>query len=188
MTTNAPAPDVVDILTADHREATDLVTQILASSDPQRRREMADVLITELVRHSVAEEMYVYPAMREHLPDGDDAVAHDVAEHKELEATLKKMEKADAAGSEFDPLVRELESTLRDHIQDEETDQFPQLRAKLPSETLRELGDKVEHAKKLAPTRPHPSSPNSELFHKMVGPGVGFVDRLRDKLTGRTSG
>ena len=50
-----------------------------------------------------------------------------------------------------------------------------------------DLAGKVETAKKLAPTRPHPSAPNSELFHKLVGPGVGLVDRLRDKLTGRAT-
>lgn len=47
------------------------------------------------------------------------------------------------------------------------------------------MGRKVEAAKKLAPTRSHPSAPRSELFHKSVGPGVGMVDRLLDKLTGR---
>jgi hypothetical protein len=49
------------------------------------------------------------------------------------------------------------------------------------------LADKVQTAKQAAPTRPHPSSPNSELFHKSVGPGVGMLDRLRDKLTGRST-
>jgi hypothetical protein len=47
------------------------------------------------------------------------------------------------------------------------------------------LADEVEAAKKVAPTRPHPSAPNNELFHKLVGPGVGFVDRLRDRLSNR---
>ena len=37
----------------------------------------------------------------------------------------------------------------------------------------------------IAPTRPHPAASNAELFHKLVGPGVGLVDRVRDKLTGR---
>jgi len=49
------------------------------------------------------------------------------------------------------------------------------------------LKGKVETAKAAAPTRPHPLSPNAELFHKTVGPGVGMVDRLRDKLTGRST-
>jgi hypothetical protein len=51
-----------------------------------------------------------------------------------------------------------------------------------------EMGGKVEAAKALAPTRPHPSAPHSALFHKLVGPGVGFVDRLRDRLEGRHTG
>jgi len=29
--------------------------------------------------------MFVYPAMRKHLPNGDQAVKHDTEEHKELE-------------------------------------------------------------------------------------------------------
>jgi hypothetical protein len=78
-----------------------------------------------------------------------------------------------------------LQQVLADHVKSEETEQFPQLRTHIPAEKLVELKDKVQTAKKLAPTRPHPAAPNNELFHKVVGPGVGFVDRLRDKLTGR---
>ena len=68
-----------------------------------------------------------------------------------------------------------------------EGEQFPELRRLIPAEERRELAGKVETAKRLAPTRPHPAAPNSELFHKLVGPGVGLVDRLRDKLTGRVT-
>jgi hypothetical protein len=85
-------------------------------------------------------------------------------------------------------LVRELEAQLRHHVTDEEADQFPTLRAHIPGGKLVELGEKVQAAKKLAPTRPHPHAPHSELFHKTVGPGVGMVDRLLDKLTGRHTG
>ncbi|HVM27447.1 MAG TPA: hemerythrin domain-containing protein [Mycobacteriales bacterium] len=177
--------DVIDVLTTDHREFLELVDQILAAADQEQRRDLTDSLIGELVRHSVAEEMYVYPAMRDHLPNGDEAVEHDTKEHKELEATMKKLEAADTSAPEFVEHVRELERILRDHVQDEEQEQFPQLRQHVPDEQLVELKGKVETAKKVAPTRPHPAAPNAELFHKMVGPGVGLVDRLRDKLTGR---
>jgi hypothetical protein len=30
-------------------------------------------------------------------------------------------------------------------------------------------------------------APNNEVFHKLVGPCVGLVDRIRDKFTGRES-
>ena len=179
--------DVIDVLTTDHREATELIEQILATTDPDQRREHADSLIAELVRHSVAEEMYVYPAMREHLPNGDEAVEHDTSEHKELEALMKQLEGADASSPEFVSTVQQISAALRDHVDDEENEHFPELRKHVSADLLVELKGKVETAKKIAPTRPHPAAPNAELFHKMVGPGVGLVDRLRDKLSGRST-
>ena len=179
--------DVIDVLTTDHREATALLADIWATPAPEDKRDLADMLISELVRHAVAEEMYVYPAMREHLPDGEAVVEHDIEEHQELEAQMKELEAIEATDPRFDEVLRQLESTLADHVADEEREHFPQLRASLPREELVELAGKVETAKRLAPTRPHPSSPNSELFHKVAGPGVGLVDRLRDRLSGRAT-
>jgi hemerythrin superfamily protein len=179
--------DVVDVLTADHRDVTALIQEIWTVRDPMIRRDLTDTAISELVRHAVAEEMYVYPAMRKYLDDGDQAVEHDVSEHKELEETMKTLEGVDVSDPEFETNLRRLETVLADHVQDEESEQFPELRRKVPASELEELARKVETAKKLAPTRPHPSAPNSALFHKLVGPGVGLVDRLRDKLTERAT-
>ncbi|TQJ50683.1 SRPBCC family protein [Phycicoccus sp. SLBN-51] len=187
-TADLDGPDVVDVLTTDHREATALIGRIWATTNGQQRRDVADQLIAELVRHAVAEEMYVYPAMREHLTDGDSAVQHDLEEHQELEEQMKRLEGLDGADAQFTETLRQLEATLADHIADEEREHFPRLRASLPREELVKLAGKVETAKKMAPTRPHPGAPDSPLFHKAAGPGVGLVDRLRDKLTGRSTG
>ena len=92
----------------DHREATALLDELLTAGNPETRRDMADTVITELVRHSVAEEMYVYPAMREHLPNGEQAIAHDIEDHKELERTMKELEGCDADDPRFLALVGEL--------------------------------------------------------------------------------
>ncbi|GAA6527595.1 hemerythrin domain-containing protein [Intrasporangium sp. DVR] len=180
--------DVVDVLTADHREVVGLIGEIWTTQDPGERRDLADTAIAELVRHAVAEEMYVYPAMRKHLPNGEEAVNHDVEEHRELEQLMKELEGVEGSDPRFNELLRRLDTVLADHISDEETKHFPQLRAALPESELVELAGQVESAKKLAPTRPHPSAPNNELFHKLAGPGLGMVDRLRDRLTGRATG
>jgi hemerythrin superfamily protein len=177
--------DVIDVLTTDHRDVTALIAEIRTVQDPMIRRDLTDTAISELVRHAVAEEMYVYPAMRKYLADGEKAVEHDIEEHQQLERAMKRLESADVSEPAFDTALGELETILADHVRDEEAEQFPQLRIQVPHGELTELADKVEAAKKLAPTRPHPGAPNSELFHKLVGPGVGLVDRLRDKLTGR---
>jgi hemerythrin superfamily protein len=187
MTEASTEQDVVDILTTDHHEVLDLIQQIKRSSVAADRRDMADTVITELVRHSVAEEMYVYPAMRKHLQNGNEAVQHDVQEHKEIERTLKELEGVDGDSAQFDGLIAQLESILQDHISDEENEQFPELRASIPRAELVEMAGKVNTAKKVAPTRPHPAAPNNQVFHKVVGPGVGLVDRLRDALSKRST-
>ena len=179
--------DVVDVLTTDHREFLALISQIRSTADPEQRRELADQLIAELVRHSVAEEMLVYPAIRDHVPGGAEAVEHDTSEHKELEKAMKQLESTDSSGPEFLSVVDSIEVVLTDHVAGEEGEQLPQLRQHVPPQRLVELKQEVEAAKAAAPTRPHPMSPNAELFHKTVGPGVGMVDRLRDRLTGRST-
>ena len=187
MADQASGRDVVDEFTEDHREALDLLAQIMKSGDRAQRRELTDMVIAEVVRHSVAEEMYVYPVMREHVPNAEDAVREDIEEHTGLERVMKELEGTDPADSRFNELLREMTDQLAHHAHDEETEQFPKLRQNIPHQRLVELREKVESAKKLAPTRPHPDAPHSEVFHKLVGPGVGLVDRARDRLTGRAT-
>jgi hemerythrin len=177
--------DVVEILTADHREMIELLGQIGRTPDAGQRRDLADTVIAEVMRHAVAEEMHVYPEIEAHVPNGAEEVEHDKKEHDEIVRVMKRIEDVDASTPAFMELVRELEAQIRHHAKDEEGDQFPKLRANIPPEKLLDMGRKVENAKKAAPTRPHPGAPHSELFHKTVGPGVGMVDRLLDKLTGR---
>lgn len=179
------ADDVVDILIADHREMVGLLELIEETADPAEQRALTDAATAEIVRHSVAEELFVYPVYKRVISGGADEVEHDKEEHKELEETLVELEDVDAEDPDFLRLIRELKDQLNHHVDDEESDQFPKLRATVSAEELVELGRKVEAAKKVAPTRPHPDSPQSELFHMTVGLGVGMVDRLRDALTGR---
>ncbi|HUR51891.1 MAG TPA: hemerythrin domain-containing protein [Mycobacteriales bacterium] len=180
------AQNVIDLLTADHREVTELVQELLGTEDLERRRELADTIIGELVRHSVAEETVVYPVIRKELPDGDQAVEHDTEEHKELERLMKEMEGCKVGEPYFLDLVGKLQTVLADHVADEEQEQFPQLRTHLDEERLTSMGAAVEALKKVAPTRPHPAAPNDALFHMVVGPGVGMIDRMRDVLTTKT--
>ena len=183
--THGTNADVVDILTADHREMIDLIGQIELTPDPGQRRDIADTLIAEVMRHAVAEEMFVYPAVKDHVPNGAEEVEHDKKEHDEIVKVMKQVEGVDPSDPKFMDLIGQLQAQLSHHANDEETEQFPKLRSHIPHGELVEMGEKVQHAKKLAPTRPHPSAPHSELFHKAVGPGIGMVDRLLDKLTGR---
>jgi hemerythrin superfamily protein len=180
--------DVIQVLVTDHREVEAMFGQLeqLPSTDPQRR-DIVDDVIKELVRHSVAEEAYVYPAYREKLPDGDKLADQETAEHAAAERTMKELESLEPTDPRFDPLVRELMTSIRAHIDEEENEAFPRLRAASTPDELDALARKVNAIKRVAPTRPHPSVPDKPLVHKVLGPGAGLVDRIRDFISGRGS-
>lgn len=181
--------NVIQELTADHREVDGLFTKIegLPAGDEQRR-ELADELTMELVRHAVAEEMYLYPAVRRFVDDGDDLADKEIADHSEVERMLKDLEGCRPGDARFDTLISSLKSTVSAHVADEESRLFPLLAESCPPQALDELGEKIRSAKKIAPTRPHPSAPDTPPANKLLAPGTGMVDRLRDMLTGRGRG
>jgi hypothetical protein len=76
---------------------------------------------------------------------------------------------------------------IRHHIEDEESQTFPQMRSAIDAEQLRKLGGQVEAFKKVAPTRPHPNVPNEPLPRMAAGPAASLFDRMRDLATGRGS-
>ncbi len=185
-TGTATGEDVVDVLSADHREVEAIFVELESrQGTPEHRRQLADVMIAELIRHAIAEEAYVYPTARKALPDGDQVADHEISEHADAERTMKELESLDPSDPRFDQLLAHLTSTIRHHIQDEEGDLFPRLRAAVAREEMVELAGKVQSAKKTAPTRPHPAAPDRPPANKMLVPGAGLVDRLRDALSGR---
>ncbi|MFF7635198.1 hemerythrin domain-containing protein [Kitasatospora sp. NPDC008050] len=174
--------DVVEELTEDHRTAVRLFEALraLAPGDG-RRREAADEFTIELVRHSVAEEQFLYPALREDVAGGDTLADRGVADHERIERLLKELEDADPADTGFDDLVGVIAAELTAHIEDTERNLLPALAQACSAERLDELGDLVRTAKALAPTRPHPGAPD----WKLLAAGTCLVDRARDLLTGR---
>jgi hemerythrin superfamily protein len=180
--------DVVSILTTDHREVEQMFAELeklRGTGDHDRIREVTEKVITELVRHSVAEEAYLYPATRRFIPGGDALADQEIAEHAEAERVMKDLERTDTTDARFDELLTQLMTDIRTHIQEEESQLFPQLVQHADAEELRELGSKVTAIKKVAPTRPHPSAPDTPPANKLLAPGTGLVDRIRDAISGR---
>src|SRR3954470_10345942 len=113
--------DVIELLEHDHREVEEMFAEFEKATDPQERRTIADKIIIELVRHSEAEEQAVYPAMKKALPDGEQLVEHEIDEHSEAEVIMKQLDGMDPQNPEFGVLMAQLQSAIREHIQEEET-------------------------------------------------------------------
>ncbi len=180
--------DLITIIKQDHREVEEVFLQLeKGEGTPEHRRNLADHVIAELVRHSVAEEMHMYPAAREHLPDGDEIADHEIEEHSEAEEVMKELDGLDPRDPRFDELLSTLMADVRHHIEDEEGDLLPKLQQACSADQLRDLGEKVRNAKMVAPTRPHPLAPDKPPANKILAPGTGLVDRMRDALSGRAT-
>src|SRR5690606_11663324 len=111
--------NVIDELVTDHREVEELFGKIEALPPGHKDRKLyADQATIGLVRHSVAEEAYRYPAVREHVPDGDALADRELRDHAEAEQIMKDLEGCDAGDAEFDRLIGMLMSEIRGHIAD----------------------------------------------------------------------
>jgi hemerythrin superfamily protein len=185
MTAAPEQPNLISAIISDHHEVEQVFSELEQETNPETKRQLTDHVITELVRHSVAEEQYLYPTAREALPNGDEIADHEIQEHAEAEEVMKSLEDVDATDPRFDQLLGGLISAVRHHVQDEEADLLPRLSERCDDAKLRELGDKFARAKKLAPTHPHPAAPDRPPANKILAPGAGLIDRMRDALTGR---
>jgi hypothetical protein len=184
--------DVIEVLEHDHREVEQMFAELeslrgAATEEAKaRRKEVTEQVTIELVRHSVAEEVLVYPEVDKKV--SAEEVEHAREEHAEAEKTLQRLEKLDADDPAFDDELATLMAEIRHHIEDEEGEMFAHMRQVIDTEELRKLGARVEAFKKVAPTRPHPNVPNTPLPRLAAGPAASLFDRMRDLATGRGSG
>jgi hemerythrin superfamily protein len=183
--------DVIEVLEHDHREVEQMFSELeslrgaSSEEDLSRRKELAEQVTIELVRHSVAEEVLVYPQVEEKV--SAEEAEHARKEHAEAEEAMQRLEKLDADDPGFDDELATLMSEIRHHIEDEEGEMFAHMREVIDEDELRKLGERVEAFKKVAPTRPHPNVPNEALPRTAAGPAASLFDRMRDLATGRGS-
>ena len=187
--TATPQRDVVDLLSADHRDFDRLFRELEAlagrtgEDDLRRKRELVDEVTIGIVKHSVAEETQVYPRVEAEL-DRDEA-ERSKHEHGEAEETMKRLERMDPGDAGFDAEVATLAREIREHVVHEEGRMFAELRQGFSADRLAEMARDVERVKAIAPTRPHPMTPNEAGVRTVLGPVASLLDHLRDAVSGR---
>jgi Hemerythrin HHE cation binding domain len=165
----------IDVLGEQHRQLIELCDRLTA--EPTRK--LRDVVVATLSRHLSAEEQYLYPAIRKVVPGGEDLAARELAEDKALLVLLKGVQK----GRDFE----ELAAAVRRHVAADAEELLPVLTQMVPIEDLIRVGNRIEVAEEAAPTRPHPATPSSPPWNKVVDPVVAVVDKVRDVVTNRTT-
>lgn len=181
-TTGARA-DAVELLTSHHRDVEQLwshAQQAHAAGDHDLAAEVGQRVITLLSQHDAIETQFLYPALRNTGERGDDVGDHSLEEHQKVRELLKAADERLHEPGAWSSLTEAMTNVF-EHVGEEESQIFPLLRA-VGQEELYELGDTMQSAMKVAPTHPHPTTPNNPLAATVVGGAAGIVDRVRDAL------
>lgn len=186
--------DVFQVLAKDHEEVKRMLAELQQGPTQQAgasedelalRKRMTEQLIIEESQHEAAEEMYFWPAVREHLANGGTLADEAAGQEQEAKEVLAKLDKLDADDPEFEKLLGMFTTAAREHIAFEELKVWPSLREMLTKTAAGELGTRLSQAKDKAPTRPHPHTPGTPGVLKTAGPAAAAADKARDKLTHR---
>lgn len=186
--------DAFQVLAKDHEEVKRMLAELQqgptgqtgASQDELAlRKQLTEQLIIEESKHEAAEEMHFWPAVREHLANGDTLAGEAASQEQEAKEVLAKLGKLDAGDPGFETLLATFTTAAREHIAFEELKVWPSLREMLTKTAAEELGTKLNRAKDKAPTRPHPHAPGTPGALKTAGPAAAAADKARDKLTHR---
>lgn len=179
--------DLIDAVQKDHDEVKALFARV-ASGTGKRREAAFARLRGELIRHEVAEEEIVHPLTKACAGNGKRVAKARVHEEEKAEDLLKKMEKVEMGSGQWERMFERLRAAVLQHADKEETVEHPRLRDAVDRKELARAGKAFQSVKKLAPTRPHPSTPNSATANMAAGPVAALVDRARDAVSKAVSG
>ena len=128
----AGSADAIALLTADHAEVDRLFERYerLAEADAaaDERETLARQICSLLTVHAAIEEEIFYPAAREAC-DEDDLLDEAEVEHASAKDLIAQIEEMDADDDLYDAKVKVLGEYVRHHVQEEETEMFPQCRS-----------------------------------------------------------
>lgn len=177
--------DAIELLCHDHRMVEQLFRDYQAAGSDTQRRGVVEIAVRELSKHAALEELLFYPLARKVLPDGQQMIDEHLAEHLSVKKTLAALDELSPGDERTDALMAELQREIEHHVREEETDLMPKLRAAVDEQALEELGQVLDQAKQIAPTRPHPQAPDQPPALALAAPLATIYDRLRDRLQER---
>lgn len=174
--------EALALLHKDHQTVDELFKKFEATGPRayKSRRSLVDKMIEELSVHAAIEEQYFYPAARKAAGSAEQTVLEGLEEHNIVKWTLAALEDLDPKDERFIPRVTVLIENVRHHVEEEEDDLFPKLRKALDRKQLEDIGESLAEAKKLAPKRPHPRSPDEPPFNLITGPAAALADKAKD--------
>ncbi len=148
--------DAIVLLKADHKEVRKLFREFEAAGEnaTAKKGQLVEKMIELLTVHTYIENEVMYPRVRQLLPDLEDDVLESYEEHHVADVLCMELSAMKPDAERFDAKTTVLIENVTHHIEEEETEWFPKVRAGLGRKQLQELGEQMLKAKKKAPKSP----------------------------------
>ena len=121
------AADAIELLQADHREVDAYFDAFEAASDDAEKKLLADKICRALKVHTQIEEELFYPPARQETGDGD-LLDEALVEHAGAKTLIAQIEAMRPGQPLYDAKVKVLGEQVRHHVEEEETELFPEVR------------------------------------------------------------
>ena len=124
------------------------------AADTDTKARWSNQLRWEVARHSIGEELVVYPMFEQYLGAKGKALAdEDRAEHLGVKKLLYNLESLSVGTSEHDSTLKQIMDHLLPHMEHEEAQDLVQLEAVLPEGASASTATKFQRTKKFVPTQ-----------------------------------
>ena len=157
--------DVFDVLAEDHEEIRQALAELdkgptasTGASEDQLmlRMIMTEELILEEAKHEEIELSCLWPAVRGHVPGGDQLADRAVCAELDIVAVLAELNQLDVSQPAFERLLSAFTRAALEHFDFEERHVWPRLRSALTAKAAGELADRILVARQAVPVRPFP--------------------------------
>jgi hemerythrin-like domain-containing protein len=148
--------DAIVLLKNDHKEIKKTFNAFkkLGDGATKEKGRLVKQMIELLTVHTYIENEVMYPRVRELLPELEDDVLESYEEHHVADVLVMELSTMKPTDERFTAKTTVLIENVEHHIDEEEQEWFPQVRAGLGRRTLQELGADMIQAKKKAPKKP----------------------------------
>jgi iron-sulfur cluster repair protein YtfE (RIC family) len=174
------AARVSDRIKHDHQELEEYYNNIKNAQRDDDKIKWQNQFVWELARHSIAEEIVVYPAFEKHIPNGVRMAEKDRSEHQQVKEMLYDFQSMTPADANFHSKLDSLWSALSQHIKEEERDDLPALEKQIDADASGQLARSFDRTKHFVPTRSHPSAPDRPPYETAAGMLATPMDKLMD--------
>jgi hemerythrin-like domain-containing protein len=182
--------DALTFLRQDHKSVLGML-EVLdgAPSGTGAHSSGLSTMVTNLViaesQHEAIEEQIFWPAVRRAVEDGDALADKAIEQEQAGKRLLQQLEDGAPGEPEYQQALQEFVRAGREHIAYEQDIVWPLFEAAVSRQELETLGERLEAAKRIAPTRPHPDTPPTPAVLKTMGMATAVLDHVRDAASGR---